>query len=332
MPLVSVVAPTAGRGPWLRQAVQSALAQTYRNLEVLIVDDSPGGLSAETAKFLRSAECAAQVRVIRMGGVGGAAARNAGVRAALGQWVAFLDDDDEWMPDKLEKQMEMALRVCSRFPVLSCRVRVKTPRAEYDFPRHVYRGGESVAEYLFCRRGWARGSGFLQTSTLLAPRELLLRVPFASGLTVHQDWDWLLRVSCVPGVNIEMLDEPLAIYRTEDGRNTVSRSTDWRLSLEWIRSHTDWLKPQALSWFVAVQCVWKAKAARAGKRDWMEILCAFLFEGQPTWRAAIHFAGFALIPAGWRKGIRDKAWKSPRVSQTWSRSDGWKVVSRQRSR
>lgn len=309
-PMVSVVVPTAGRSPWLRQAVESALKQSYRDVEVLVVDDSPDGIADSAWSIAWGVETGERPRLIHSGGVGGAAARNAGVQAARGEWIAFLDDDDEWMPEKLQKQMEVALDARGAFPVMSCRVRMKMPGSEYVFPRRVYNGEEPVEEYLFCRKGWARGSGFLQTSTLLVPRELMLQMPFTPGLPVHQDWDWLLRASRNPAVQLRMLDEALVVYRTEDGRKTVSRQPDWRKSLEWVRWHARWMEPKAVSWFVAVQCVWKARAARVSRRDWAEIVWAFCFEGQPTLRSAVHFAVFAVVPTGWRKRIRNRVWRA----------------------
>jgi len=327
MPLVSVVIPTMGRWQWLRQAVQSVLSQTYKNCEVVVVDDSPDGYVGQAWSFEWGLQGSERVRLIRSGGVGGGAARNAGVEAARGRWVAFLDDDDEWMPEKLEKQMEAAL-LCDGFPVMSCRVKVKTPRSEYVFPRHVYRGDESIAEYLFCRKGWVKGSGFMQTSTLLAPRVLLLRTPFKGGLAAHQDWDWLLRVSREPDVSVRMLEEPLTVYRTGDERDTVSRRPDWRFSLHWIRGHAASIEPRAVSWFIAVQCVWKARAAHANRRDWAEIAWAFFCEGRPTVGSVAQFAAFAVVPVGWRKGIRDRVWRTPEGSQRKMGRQEWRLVSR----
>jgi hypothetical protein len=205
---------------------------------------------------------------------------------------------------------------------------MRTPHSEYVFPRRVYRGDETIAEYLFCRRGWLAGSGFVQTSTLLAPRELLLRTPFAAGLPVHQDWDWLLRVSRDKDVEVGMLEAALAVYRSEDGRATVSRRPDWQTSLNWIRGHAWFIKPEALSWFIAVQCVWKARAAGASRREWVEIVRAFWFEGRPTLRAVVHFGVFAVIPARWRKRMRDRAWRSPRAVQAQRGRREWTLVSR----
>ncbi len=326
--MVSVVVPTVGRSPWLRQAIQSALQQSYSHCEVVAVDDSADGFVGSLRELEWGLQMGERLRVIHSGGVGGGAARNAGVKAARGDWIAFLDDDDEWMPEKLQRQMEVALQAEEANAVVSCRVVVKTPHNEYVFPRRVYRGEERIEEYLFCRKGWGAGGGFVQTSTLLARRELLSRTPFSAGLVVHQDWDWLLRVSCDEDVRVRMLDEPLVVYRTEDGRVTVSRRADWRTSLNWVRGHAWRMDPRTFSWFIAVQCAWKARAGGASRREWAEIVWSFCFEGRPTVLAAMHFVFFAWFPAGWRKSIRDAAWGRSTSARDRNGGERWRLASR----
>ncbi len=328
--MVSVVVPTVGRSPWLRQAVESALGQSYASCEVVVVDDSPDGLVERRWDEEWGWSHDAKVRIIHSCGVGGGAARNAGVLHARGRWIAFLDDDDEWMPEKLEKQMEAAPRARRRFAVLGSRVVVRTAGGEFVFPRRIYGEEESIAEYLFCRRGWWGGSGFIQTSTLLAERELLLRTPFAAGLSIHQDWDWLLRVSGEADVEVRMVEAPLAVYRTEDGRGTVSGQRDWRASLDWIRGHQGRIEPKAVSWFIAVQCVWKARASGASVGEWVEMARAFCLEGRPTVRAALHFAVFAVVPAAWRKRMRDRAWGVRPVWRTKTGGQQWAFTNKPR--
>ena len=69
----------------------------------------------------------------------------------------------------------------------------------------------------------------MQSSTLLAPRELVLAIPFKSGLPMHQDWDWLIRVAAHKGVGVTMVRQPLCIWRTEDARASVGRACQLEL-------------------------------------------------------------------------------------------------------
>jgi len=107
-PLVSVVIPvTADRAFLLRRALKSVAAQSYRNVEVVVVQDGPG---QEVQEILDGLAIDRPVRLVKSPGkIGAAAARNLGVRMARGDLVAFLDSDDEWLPRKLEKQIECFL-------------------------------------------------------------------------------------------------------------------------------------------------------------------------------------------------------------------------------
>jgi glycosyltransferase involved in cell wall biosynthesis len=99
---VSVIIPTYNRATWVTEAVVSVLAQTYRDFELLVVDDgSSDGTLAALASF------GSQVKVLRREERRGvSAARNLGATAATGNWLAFLDSDDLWLPDKLARQVE----------------------------------------------------------------------------------------------------------------------------------------------------------------------------------------------------------------------------------
>ncbi|WP_117592591.1 glycosyltransferase family 2 protein [Haloprofundus halophilus] len=104
-PLVSVVVPTYDRPAYLRSAVQSVFDQTYDAVELLVVDDCSPRPAAPVLDELNP-DGRHRVRVIRHErNRGGSAARATGIRAAEGEYVAFLDDDDEWLPTKLEKQV-----------------------------------------------------------------------------------------------------------------------------------------------------------------------------------------------------------------------------------
>jgi glycosyltransferase involved in cell wall biosynthesis len=299
-PLVSAVIPTRDRPQFLASAIRSALRQTWPNLEVLIVVDGP---DPATAAFLETI-ADPRLRVIFFAERrGGSDARNAGVRAARGEWIAFLDDDDEWLPRKIELQMRAALAMRDWFPVVSCRLIAQSPTASRVLPPVPYQPPQPVADFLFCRTSLGDPGGVIQSSTLLAPRELLLAVPFESGLPMHQDWDWLIRVASHKGVGLSMLRQPLSIWRVEETRATVGRGPDWKFSLSWIRRLRTLISPRAFSWFVAIQCVWRAQASHAGLLGRFAILCAFFFEGAPEPRSFFSFLIFALIPTHARQSL-----------------------------
>ncbi len=113
-PRVSVVIPTYNRTEPLRRAVASVLGQTFRDLEVLVVDD---GSSDGRALAVLDGLGDPRIRVLRLAENRGASrARNAGILGARGEWVAFLDSDDEWLPEKLERQMARLERGRGRDP------------------------------------------------------------------------------------------------------------------------------------------------------------------------------------------------------------------------
>ena len=102
-PLVSVVIPTYNRAGVICRTIDNVLAQTYRNTEIIVVDD---GSTDDTQAKLRS--YGGRIRVIAQSNAGPAAARNRGIEAATGDLIAFQDSDDLWLPNKLERQAAAA--------------------------------------------------------------------------------------------------------------------------------------------------------------------------------------------------------------------------------
>lgn len=101
-PTVSVVIPTYNTAKYISEAIESVLAQTYKDFEIIVVDD---GSTDNTKEVLQP--CIEQIRYIYQGNGGRASARNTGIKAARGRYVAFLDSDDMWTPGKLEKQVDI---------------------------------------------------------------------------------------------------------------------------------------------------------------------------------------------------------------------------------
>lgn len=297
---VSVVIPTRNRAALVCKAVASALGQDFEKLEVIVVVDGAGRWTSEALKAFRDE----RLRVIELAAsAGGAEARNIGVREARGEWIAFLDDDDEWLPHKLSRQMVAARRSTALWPVVSSRLIAREPECESIRPLRSYDPARPVSEYLFCRTPLNDGPYAMQTSTLMMRREMMLAVPFRRGLKRHQDWDWVLRAEGVPGAAFTVLSEPLVVYSMGDGRESVSRAQDYEFSMNWGAEMRGFFSAKAYSWFLATECASRGAKSRAGLKVYAEVARRFVVDGRPTVGSTMALAGFLVLPQAWREGV-----------------------------
>lgn len=194
---VSVVIPTYRRPDACRSALLSALGQTVRPREVVLVVD---GEDASGYEDLEETVDDDALVVVRTGRANGAAeARNIGVRTATAQWIAFLDDDDTFLPHKLERQLaalDEAGLTGSADPVVSTTALVATDGSRVErWPGRAPLPGEPVDEFLFGLGPAPSRFRVLSTCTLLVTRKLLLDVPMRGR--AYDDWDWQIRASQV---------------------------------------------------------------------------------------------------------------------------------------
>jgi len=310
--LVSVVIPTHGRPQWVVCAVESALRQSYASLEVIVVVDGP---DPQTVCLLESIQDRRLRWIVLEENAGGSKARNAGVQAARGEWVAFLDDDDQWLTEKLKMQMAAAVAMDVPCPIVSSRLLAHSPGGDKILPRRLYMPGENMADYLFCRRGFSYGDGMLQTSTLLTKRSLLLDVLFLKGLKCHQDWDWLLRVAIRRDVEIVMLPDALVEMRVAGTGESVSQAADWKSSLAWAKLARPRMSARAYSFFIATECVPRARKYGAGPGVQMRLLWECLWNGRPGWKQMVLFFLFGMAPPSVRRGMRSRSMRAVSTKQ-----------------
>lgn len=291
-PAVSVVVPTRGRALLLVRAIRSVLAQTLQRFEIVVVLDGADSVTESAVHAVADA----RIRIeILPDSRGPAAARNAGVRAARAELVAFLDDDDEWHPDKLRIQLDELSRG-DALTISVCRVVARRPnRRDRVWPTRLPDPGEPLGDYLLARRGLRWGETLVHTSTLVTSTALLRRIPFREGVR-HEDYDWLLRAgnegATVAFVRVE---EPLATWHIDEGRPRDSRRSDPAGSLAWIRSVRGLVSRRA---YAAFLLTWVVPDARGLER--LRLMPRLLWEsaraGSP---APVHVAvavGSALVP------------------------------------
>ena len=299
--LVSVVIPTYHRPQLVKRAIQSALAQTLSLIEVIVVIDGPDEATCEALAAINDP----RLRVIELPhNQGSCGARNAGMTAAQARWVAFLDDDDEWMPQKLELQLEAVKRSQYALPIATCHVIVRSPQGEGIWPRRRPKQSEPLSEYLFVRNTLFQGEALIQTSTVLTAKELLEKVPYRSSMQKHDDWDWLLRAITLEGVGVEFVAEPLSIWYLGENRPSLSSTYDWQSSFNWIQAARDLVTPRAYSSFILAEV--SARAARVG--DWkafLPLLWEAIRHGSPQPTDLFLYFGMWLIPPATRTQMRN---------------------------
>ncbi|MCZ7419369.1 glycosyltransferase family 2 protein [Verrucosispora sp. WMMA2121] len=301
-PTVSVVIPTFARPALVSRAVRSALAQTVTDIEVIVVVDGP---DEDTGKAL--AEIGdPRLRVVDLPGKGGAPnARNTGVREARAPWTALLDDDDEWLPTKLAAQLKLARSATVGSPIIASRLINKTPRAQFVMPRRLPEPDEPICEYLTLRRGLFHGDGFIQTSTIMAPTELLRRVPFTVGLRRQQELDWTVRAMSHPDVELLVAAEPLVLWHQDEDRPRISLSSPWEAQLEWLRGIRSLITPRAYA-AITMSIISSMAAPTRSVRVFRLLLAEARRHGRPGLVDYLTFLQIWVLPPQLRHRVRDR--------------------------
>lgn len=236
-PLVSVVIPTHNRAQLLARAIHSVLAQSYSNLEIVVVDDASGDNTPETVESFGDS----RIRYLRhQTNKGGSAARNTGIGASTGEFIAFLDDDDEWVPEKTERQLQLL----ARFDAVLCSSdAVNASSHKHAAKKRVVLDDLRVSPF-------AVGG----TGVLMAHAHVLKKVMFDESLPRNQDWDLFIRIA--KEFRIGYLNERLVRYN--EGRHARISNAIVGLSpselekrLAMLDKHADFFGPRLYKRHVA---------------------------------------------------------------------------------
>jgi glycosyltransferase involved in cell wall biosynthesis len=300
-PLVSVVIPTFARAGLVQRAIRSVFAQTHRNLEVIVVIDGDDPATEAALAKIDDPRFRFIVHEVQQGA---GPARDTGALAARGEWVAFLDDDDDWLPTKLERQL--ALAPAGRPALLMTLFRCISPDGDLVKPARLYQGREPIDEWLFDRHSWARGGeGMVQTSALMLPRTLFDHLRF-KDTKQHEEWELAIRAVKEHGCEFVIVPEPLVNYYVPTNAPSLSKTYTWQRSLEWANSMSGVMTPRAYAGFcltVVTQAVSWTKQPRA----YLELTRAAFANGRPTARQVFAFAMIVATPHRLRRTLRGLA-------------------------
>jgi len=231
MPQFSVVIPAYNRESSILAAIESVRAQEITDWEIIVVDDGSTDQTADRVESLVDD----RIRLIRQKNRGGSAARNTGIDAARGQFIAFLDSDDVWLPHHLSQ----ALPLLTQAEACCTYARILVDRGDgvtFHKPPRALGENEHISEYLLCDRG------FVQTSSLIVPTGMAQKVRFDEELPYGQDTDFALRLWS-SGIKFSFIVNPSVRWtdqstggRVSSGRHEPAR-TAWLHRVRHLLTH-----------------------------------------------------------------------------------------------
>lgn len=229
--IISVIIPTYNREKLVIEAIESAIKQTYRPLEIVIIDDgSTDNTCFQVNKFISRNDIPdCYFKYITQSNKGGNAARNTGIKVSQGEYLAFLDSDDLWLPEKLEIQMKL-INTKPDVGAIYCGVK------EYDSVLKKVTSNEkrkfiqgSIHKELLIKDVSAPTSTFMVKKKVFDYSGL-----FDESLKARQDWDMWIRIS--EKYDIHAAEKNLTILRLHRGKRTASNPLNEIESYKIIRN------------------------------------------------------------------------------------------------
>jgi len=223
-PTVSVIIPAFNAAQWLGQTLDSVLVQTFPDFEVIVVDD---GSDDDTPRV--AAGYGARIRYLRQENRGEPSARNVGIRAARGAFIAFVDADDLWLPEKLELQMRLFARNCDLAWVYSDALAFDGKTGQ-----DLFRIGQVTQ---FHRGDILRPLvlvDFIPSPTPVIHRDVFDTVGYfdeSPDLQIGEDWNMWLRIAAK--YQVEFVDRPLARHRLSATSMTGAMDPQYALWSKW---------------------------------------------------------------------------------------------------
>jgi glycosyltransferase involved in cell wall biosynthesis len=214
--LVSVVIPVYNAEKYLRQAIRSALEQTLSPHEVIVVDDGSTDSSREIAASFGSA-----VTCLFQRHQGPSAARNLATKHSSGDWIAFLDADDYWLPDKLAKQASVIETDSNIRMVYTGIIKIYPDGSSHE---------ELAREPLWVKERLAFEDPLIP-STVMASRPLLIDHPWPESFKSSEDWLLFYRLS--RKIRFAAITEPTAVYRQHS--ESLTSVKNWKAVLHYAQ-------------------------------------------------------------------------------------------------
>ncbi len=284
-PFFSVVIPAFNRSHSLRRAISSVQRQTWKDFELIVVDDA----SSENLAAVVEAFGTFSIKFLRLSrNVGGGAARNCGVNASHGSYIAFLDSDDEWHEKKLEIMAnEIGRGASSERTLYFHQTRIRNGPVTRTRPLQGPSPDTSLAEFLLC------SFGLIQSSTIVLPAKLAREIPFSPRRN-FQDIDLCLRLHA-EGVSFHFVRHCLSTWSLEPSVDRLSRSYTPEECRKWLGEIGGLMTIRAQRAFLATTGArWLIQEGR--RREAARDILPAILHLDLKWAKALYMLRLLLVP------------------------------------
>ncbi len=226
MPKVSVIIPAYNAGKYIAETMDSVLVQTYSDFEIIVVDDGSKDQTVSIVKQFKI-KYPEKVKLIQKENGGPASARNAGIKVAVGEYIAFIDADDLWLPQKLEKQVRYFETQPSQVGIVYTDARSFDKDGIWINKYYPKFNGKIYKELL---------NSMLPNLSVMVRKECFQNVGyFEEALDIIEDHDMWLRISMK--YEVLCLDEMLSLYRQHSQGRSKEIEKTWSRSLRVMEKH-----------------------------------------------------------------------------------------------
>ncbi|WP_045456219.1 glycosyltransferase family 2 protein [Vibrio campbellii] len=290
-PLISIVIPVYNRSHIIKRTIDSVISQTYKNIEIIVVDD----FSHDSEQLVKKLNKYTDIIYYRHDrNRHGSAARNTGITLSNGEFVAFLDSDDSWDPTKLEECLKVITEEKVDFVYSQVE---KIGKQSGIVPTFSIKGNERYSDYLLYR------NGSIQTSTLFIRNDVFKTAKFDEELVRFQDYDFLLTLENMKATSF-FIEKPLVYMYDDDQLNRISNSININPAITWINKVKEFISKKAYYTFYATRVcdlLVKNKQRKRGLLKLLDPKCFFYCNKKIWFRVLLK----CILPNGVGNVIRD---------------------------
>lgn len=232
--------PVYNRASIIIKTLESIINQTYKDLEIIIIDDC----SDDFSKLKSIVESYNDNRIIltrNLENMNGAFSRNVGIEKATGKYIAFMDSDDTWELDKIEKQVKLAETLTGSF-LIYCKSNVIRRGFSELLPTKAILETETIADYLFVN------NGYMPTPSLFLPTYIAKNNLFNKTLRRHQDYDFLLKLE-KENIKFIFLDEVLVNVYANHIEKSEKRGANYTVSKKFLEEYLEFFNEKNANYF-----------------------------------------------------------------------------------